>query len=147
MADPTSGTFSWSSWWASDEEKEEVQEILHSLPLGHILAGCSNLRNNINCTIDPDLWARGSQNLVLELVFDDGVRWVLKTTYPPPGSEVTSAQEDHRLESAMENLSMAHDINPYKYEPVMRYKRERDAMNFLRQVSNLPRLLPVSNAM
>ena len=132
MADPTSGTFSWSSWNASDEAKKEVREILYSLPYGEILAECSLLRNDIDCIITPDLWAKGNQNLVFEVVFDDGVRWVLKTTLPPSSSEVTSTQEDHQLESAMENLSMADDTSPYRYEPFLRYRREHDAMKFLR---------------
>lgn len=73
---------SWTSYQSKDDEKEcRFQTIMKSFDQKVLLQACKEVRGNsdidIDCAIQPH-WSMGTQNLILEARFSDGVRWVLK---------------------------------------------------------------------
>ena len=115
MAFFESGTFSWTSHFSTPEEDLEVRDIMNSLPINEVEKGCKGRRGGVDCEVVSDLWATGTQNFILQVKFVDGVCWVIKSSIPSRTSQSTYS-----------------DPEPYRYEPFVRYKRETDAMNFLR---------------
>ena len=74
-----SGTLSWTSNNYTELQKTRFLEVIRAIDKASVIQACKEKRGvtEIGCTI-PNRWSMGSRNLVFELYFDDGLRWVVK---------------------------------------------------------------------
>lgn len=148
-----SQTTSWTSHNASKFQELRALEIIDALDKQEILKACVEKRDNpqLTCTL-PRRYAMGTRNLVLEVRFGDGVRWVIKvhmlSLESPCGSingrDPESENDETNKPSNNGNRSSDNDGSTISGEsdepedPYAVFKNEFEAMEFIRYVILLP---------
>ena len=143
--DTLCGTGSWVSHVCTPEQKRRFRDVMDSFDEGVLTEACTKRRKELiytkcgrvlndedtGCMV-TDRWSMGSRNIVIEIRFKDGMRWVAKICmiFSDRNGETTSEGLDNNPKHSAESGHTARNNNE-GYE-ALRY--EFLAMEFIRYV-------------
>ncbi|MCJ1247021.1 hypothetical protein MMC30_004232 [Trapelia coarctata] len=151
------GTHSWTCHACTPEQQRRFIDVMTSINIQVLLEACTEKRKDylyrvlgreasdeeMTCVI-LDRWSMGSKNLVSEIQFNDGIRWVAKISmqFLNNGGKPTSRVHDDNSTEREHNAAESDHNEWNNNEASEAFQYELLAMEFIRKHVKLPVPMP-----